>query len=65
MKINENIKKERILNFYKKNKKKIFGIILAIIIFIFSIIFYNYLVERKITNLSKDYIYASIQAQEG
>jgi len=63
--INENLKTERVLNFYKKNKKKIFAIILVIIIFIFSIIFYKYLVDKKITNLSKNYIYASIQAEEG
>ena len=56
--INESLKKQKIINFYKKNKKKIYLFICAILILIFGIYFYSEKKNEDKKVLADNYIQA-------
>jgi hypothetical protein len=52
--------KSTLFNFYKKNKTLLISLILSIIIFVFSVIFYLEIKENKKISISEDFIDAKI-----
>ncbi len=53
--INSNTRNEKIKNFFIKNKKLIVGILLTILLIIFTYFFYAEIKDRKFENLSEKY----------
>ena len=63
--IEERTRREKINNFYKKNKSKIFSFLIIIFLLIISIFFYFDLKGKKKLGLSDKYIEASILLKKG
>ena len=61
--INSDLNKEKIFNFYNKNKKKILVFISICFIAFFSLIFSKFYLENKRSKLAEKYIEATLQVK--
>ena len=61
--INNDLNRDRIYNFYSKNKKKILALISICLLALFSFIFYKYYLESKRSKLAEKYIEATLQVK--